>query len=135
MQGGALASWLTSAGSTEPAGVLSLAGWRHDVTSVTADATSWLSGDSTQPPVLRPAPAGPMVSAFSFDAPVGAAAAAQCGRVMVPEMHVVDIVNPGPWPTACDASPSVTPEDLAFEFLFFRSMACLAPLTSAPTGP
>ena len=54
---------------------------------------------------------------------------------MVPEMHVVDIVNPGPWPTACDASPSVTPEDLAFEFLFFRSMACLAPLTSAPTGP
>jgi hypothetical protein len=135
LQGNAMASWLTSAGSTEAAGVLSLPMWRHEVTSVTTDATSWLNGDSSQPPLSRAAPAGPVVSAFSFDAPVGAAAAAQCGRVMVPEVHVVDLVNPGAWPGACDASATVTPEDLAFEFLFFRSMACLAPLPAPPAGP
>ena len=135
VQGAAMASWLTSAGSMDPAGVLTLPQWRHDVASVGPGATRWLSGDSSMPPLSRQPPGGPLVSAFSFDAPVGAPAAMQCGRVAVPEMHVDTLVAHNAWPSECDAALAISPEDLAFEFLLLRALACLAPLTAPPTGP
>ena len=82
----------------------------------------------------HPPPAGPLVGMFSFDAPVGMPAQQQCGRVGVPEMHVTVLAHVS-WPAECVADTTMTPEELAFEFMLFRSMACLAPVTAAPPKP
>ena len=38
------------------------------------------------------------------------------------------------WPAECAMTPP-TPDELAFEFMFFRALACLSPVTAAPPKP
>ena len=72
---------------------------------------------------------------FSFDTPVGVDPTKQCGRVVVPEMHVEELAAHDAWPSECGADPTMTAQDLAFEFMFFRSLACLSPVGAAPPKP
>jgi hypothetical protein len=139
--GKAMADWMQAAwpapggpGGALPAyAQLPLPDYRHDVASVGANGLSWISGSSTGPG----SGAGvSQVNIFSFDAPVGAAAASQCGRVVAPFMHVSSASDPTKtFPAGCPAggaAGALGPQELAFEFMLFESMNCLAPTPTPP---
>lgn len=144
--GAALAQWMNATwntaggpGSGAPAlGTIPLPNYRHDVNGATAQSTAWYSGASTYSGQTNPS----QVSMLSFDAPVGVPATSQCGRAVLPFMHVSTGVanwgaNPPPtFPSACGTYPNrLTGQELAFEFMMWESMTCLSPATASPVAP
>jgi hypothetical protein len=139
-KGVAMATWLQRswAAPAGPGGAvpafakLPLPDYRHDVASVSANTTSWLSGTST----------GPQVGAgvkqhniLSFDAPVANPPASQCGRAVLPFMHVSS-TSTGTFPAECGTLPNaLTGQELAFEYMMWEAMTCLAPSTVPPVAP
>ena len=82
--GAILAQWLLDAGASTAFGQVQLSTLRHNFTSVIAPTQSWAtlnsSGDIMQ---------------MTFNTPVGATAANQCGRVLFNEYHVYNISSMG----------------------------------------
>jgi hypothetical protein len=81
------------------------------------------------------------VSAFQFDAPWGAAAANQCGRVVVAQSHVSKLTGATAttdqqtaFPGSCDTS-AMTGEEEAFEFLLFSATQCVGLVIPPPPAP
>ncbi len=75
---------------------------------------------------------------MTFNTPVGAAAADQCGRVVFSDIHVASDSAPEQastttFPALC-ASGSLTPQEQALEFLFFDLNACVQS-DSTPVAP
>ncbi|MDB4933819.1 MAG: Tryptophan synthase alpha chain [Labilithrix sp.] len=139
-KGAGMARWMQIAwpapggpGGAAPAlGKLPLPNYRHDVSSVNASATSWLSGSSTG----GASGAGTLQhNMVEFDAPVAGPASAQCGRAVLPLMHVSGISS-GTFPGFCGAVPgALTGQELAFEYMMWEAMTCLAPSTVPPVSP
>jgi hypothetical protein len=99
--GGTLAQWLQNAGVSynNTPGQIQISTLRHDFNGVISPTQSWLT--------LNDATDGNPVMQFTFNTPVGAAAANQCGRVLYNEYHVF-LASTGPtgvqYPTECPTS-------------------------------
>lgn len=139
-KGTAMAQWIQLSwaapggpGGAPPAyGKLPLPDYRHDVASVAANTTSWLSGASTG------GNSGAGVTQhniLSFDAPRANAPAAQCGRAVLPFMHVSS-TSSGTFPAECGSVPgALTGQELSFEYMMWETLTCLAPSTAPPVAP
>ncbi|ACG75178.1 conserved hypothetical protein [Anaeromyxobacter sp. K] len=77
-RGGAIADWLLAAGTSSTRGTVTLSSAKHTATAVAAGVEPWLVYAGSSPA---------SVQWFSFDAPLGAAAAQRCGRVTFTDLH------------------------------------------------
>jgi hypothetical protein len=69
---------------------------------------------------------------FTFNAPVSASAANQCGRVLFSDFHVINASSGNAtWPTHCSVSP-MTPQEKVFEYLIFDLSSCIKPDVPPP---
>jgi hypothetical protein len=137
--GESLADWLGSS-------TVTFTNWRHLSASVNPPAIRLAYGNSTLAPVSHPSGSssgwgGPMVSAFQFDAPWGAASTSQCGRVVVAQSHVSKLTGATAatdqqtaFPDSCDTT-AMTGEEESFEFLLFSATQCVGLVVPPPAAP
>jgi hypothetical protein len=132
-----------------PNGYFSQYNWRHMVGAVNANATAWLTGDSRTTYSTQPSPTsgstgvgppGPVVQLLTFNTPVGAPVAQQCGRVVFPVMHVGQTSSgtfPGecPAPAFAPAASTLTPSEKVLEFMIFDATSCVQSDLVSPTPP
>jgi hypothetical protein len=127
-KGKAFAEWLLAVGASTTQGTLVLG---SDVKSTALTtlpnvAQQWISQST------------PYVHYFTFNAPVGAASAAQCGRFVFTGVHVFSAAgNADPkksFPTSCLAH-DLSAQEKALEFMIFDLSSCLIPDSSVPTPP
>ncbi len=80
---------------------------------------------------------------MTFNTPLEAPAAAQCGRVVFTDVHVGTgggAANPPagnklPFPTDCSTSLTMSPQEKALEFMFFDLSSCVQVDTLTPQMP
>jgi hypothetical protein len=94
---------------------------RHDFNAVTGPPTSqqWMYGKN-------PSPQFPMH--YTFNTPVGAMPANQCGRVMFSDFHVnTGAAGTGTFPGECKLGTGVkmTPQEKVLEFMLFDLTSCV----------
>lgn len=132
-RGRAFADWLFGAGASMPRGTLQIRNARSTVKT--------LSSSLTQRFVYYDDPMRGMADAqyFSFNAPVGAAAGEQCGRMVFTDMHVsgndaqrpdpkLDVSSPAaPFPQGC-VTRDLSPQEKALIFLLFDLSDCVQPV-------
>jgi hypothetical protein len=107
-----MADWLQNIGATTTLGQISLSTLRRDQSGIISPPSqSVLTLNTTGNPVLQ----------FTFDTPVGAPVAAQCGKVLFNEYHVE---NPSSslanttFPNECPTT-SMSPQEKLLEFSLF----------------
>ena len=120
--GATLAQWLQNAGasfSNQPGQVM-LNTVRHDLDSVIPPTQAWLS--------MNDITINNAIQQFTFNAPVGAPAAQQCGRVLFNEYHVIAASTSGlVFPAECPGgSPSA--QELMLEYALFDLSAFVQPI-------
>lgn len=121
-KGAALSEWLVATGASKQPGMLEVDDVAANVASVNASvAQRWIYGSKG-------------VSYMSFNTPVGAPADQQCGRAVLTDIHVGGEEGSKPVPGSC-GSASLTPQELALEFLLFDVVACVQPDPVAPRAP
>ncbi len=118
-KGQALADWMVNVGGSQVAGAVALNEGQHTIDAVDPMlATRWIY---TEPPL----PAS--VQHLSFNAPVDAPPAQQCGRVVDSDIHVSSGDTPGaPFPGGC-TTQGLSPQEKVLAFMFFELSACLIP--------
>ncbi len=119
--GVALSTWMTNSGNAPP---IALVNGRDGITgynSATSKRWIWDSANTQD------------VSILSFDTPVNVPSNMQCGRFVVPEMHVSQ-VSSGTFPGECNGN-ALSAQELAFEFMLFETSACLTPITTPAPPP
>lgn len=129
-KGRAFADWLDANELSPAYGQVDLTDARDSVEQVGA-ATRWIYG--------APSAAAPSYESkyISFDTPLGAPAAAQCGRAMFSDVHVSGTSDaPGAFPVECMArvDPHAANEQ-AMEFLFFDLVSCVQDESLGPSTP
>ena len=129
-KGTALADWLmlpTVSGSTTK-GKLSVGGARYSVASIDPKLTQrWV--------YYSPTTGNPIPQYFSFNAPVGAQASAQCGQMVFTDLHISgggsapydSSPSGGTFPTSC-SSTTLSPQEKALIFMLFDLTNCLTPI-------
>jgi hypothetical protein len=129
-KGQALANWLVNVGSTSPLGQIVIRAGQHTVDTVNAATTQrWIYSDPTA------AVATPSVQYMTFNTPVGAPAANQCGRAVLSDIHVSssDQIN-RPYPSGC-RSTTLSDQEKVLEFMIFDLSACVIPDNQRPMPP
>ena len=123
-KGQALADWLVQTGASTTAGIIHL----DNVTSSLGQART----PPAQVWIRKPAGAARY---FSFNTPVGAARADQCGRVVFGDLHSFGLGG-SDYPKGCltDAK-TMSPQQLALEFLLFDLFACVDDDRERPVPP
>jgi hypothetical protein len=137
-EGASLKKWLQNTNSLNAMGQLPLYYTRDNATVTAANTHSqpWVTLDP-----MSPAPNATQY--FSFDTPIGLAAAEQCGRVVYSDLHVSGGANSqaepgikpdypgftsgGLVPNGCDMH-DLTPQEKALEFMIFDLSSCLTPV-------
>jgi hypothetical protein len=137
-KGAAFGTWLMSTGATATAGQLMLYGSQHSVETTTPPtAQRWLylpaAGSIKQ-----------SIQYLTIPTPVEAAAGAQCGKVVLTDIHVKegpptsgskDDSDPTkPFPSACKVT-GLSGQAKALEFLFFDLSSCIEPPGTMPQPP
>jgi hypothetical protein len=126
-QGLALAQWLKILYPTSTLGQIQINTLRHDFTAVAATSSLWISDQDTAPPQGQ----GTVPMHYTFDTPVGAMPANQCGRVLYDDFHVEDAENNPTtgqiFPAECNNDP-MTPQEKMLEFMIFDLGSCVGPL-------
>jgi hypothetical protein len=140
-EGAALKTWLGVVNALDANQKLDVYYARDNALVGTANTNSqaWAS--------LDPSVTSATTQYFSFDTPVGTAAAEQCGRAVYSDLHVsggpgvtamasvtpdyqagggIDIV-----PSGC-AMRALTPQEKALEFMIFDLSSCLVPVGTSP---
>jgi hypothetical protein len=123
-----LAQWLFNTGSSANYGQVQLSTLRHDLNSVIAPTQSWATHNATAD-----------VMQFTFNAPVGAAAANQCGRVLFNEYHVYNVSSTGAVYNSalpngqtfseCSQQPhAMTPQEEMLEYALFDLSSFVTPV-------
>jgi hypothetical protein len=112
--GATLAQWLENAGATYQGSSdqIVVSTLRHDMDTVIPPTQAWLNlNDPTDNnPVMQ----------MTFNTPVGAAADAQCGRVLFNEYHVIDqLVAPAAFPTQCPTTGTMSAQEEMLEYALF----------------
>lgn len=128
--GAILAQWLQNAGSTV-AGTpnqIDIANLRTDVSSVIPPTQSWVTLNSGS----YAGQTGNPVMQMTFNVPVGAAAASQCGRVMYNDYHVISPAGGTVYPTECpsynNASYKMSAQEEMLEYALFDLSAFVQPV-------
>jgi len=122
-KGAALAKWMVEVGGSQQPGEVKLTWIKNTVTGLDpAASTRWVH---TKDPAHY--------QYFSFNAPVGAPAAEQCGRVVNSDIHVVSgmALVDDPFPTSC-VTKGLTPQEKIIVFMLFDLSACLLPDSADP---
>lgn len=121
-KGAALADWLQAIGATTTKGQFQLENTFGRFSKVNPPAQRWVY--STTSP-----------QTYSFNTPVGADAADQCGRVVYSSFHIADEAGfDASFPTECSATPLTTQEKV-LEFLLFDLAACIQKDDTPPVPP
>lgn len=123
-KGEAFASWLLNVGATLKPGQVDLKQIKNPAASLANDgAQRWLY-DAGRVPY------------FSFNAPLGAAAGAECGRVVHTGIHVANMSDKigQPFPSSCNSAP-LSPQEKALLFMLFDLSACVQVDTQEPVPP
>jgi hypothetical protein len=119
-KGQALADWLQANGDTTTKGQITLQATYHRFGAAVAPAQRWLySSTDTQ--------------TYSFNTPVAAAPADQCGRVVYSSFHIANDSGTS-FPTECTAA-KLTPQEKVLEFLLFDLAACIQKDDAPPVAP
>ncbi len=136
-KGQALAEWLLAVDASTVLGQLPVEGAQQSVARVLPPTQSWI----TLPQF------NDVVEYMTFNTPLAAPAAAQCGRAVLTDIHIqAEIDGPNgpeggddsdtdkPFPTGCEPSPN-SPQAKALEFMFFDLSACVQPDDRVPVAP
>jgi hypothetical protein len=117
--GATLAQWLLNAGASATYGQVSLSTVRNDISAIIPPTQSWATlnanGDIMQ---------------MTFNTPVGAPAANQCGRVLYNEYHVYNSSQfPGEvFPNECGNAGKMTPQEEMLEYALFDLSSFVTPV-------
>ena len=127
-KGASFADWLVETGASTTRGQIPLVMGQNSVNAVVAPTTRW---------IYTTTPASTQY--LTFNTPVEAPAANQCGRVVFTDVHVSnagDRSHPEtPFPTGCTAPMDMTPQEKALEFMFFDLSSCVQIDTGTPMTP
>src|SRR5262249_40800057 len=116
-KGQLLAQWLQYVGASTTLGEIPLEELRKDTSGVIPPTQQWLYVDD---------PTKGMVPVhFTFNAPVGAPAAQQCGRAVFSDFHVFSSMS-GNFPSECTGG-ALTPQQKLLEFMIFDLASCVTP--------
>jgi N-acetylneuraminic acid mutarotase len=120
-KGDLLAKWLKAIGASGTLGQISINTLRHDFNSVTAPTQNWMTVNQPTSTKVH----------VTFNTPLAAPAANQCGRVVFSDFHVEDrsndVTKDKEYPAECDASLAMTPQEKLLEFMMFDLASCITP--------
>lgn len=133
-KGAALANWLVNVGASSTLGSLTVRSDIHATATqvITPPSQRWIYESFD----------GPHTHYFSFNTPVGAASASQCGRFVYTGFHVTDTsYDPGDnipgtsqyttFPGCC-AGGQLTNQEKVLEFMLFDLSSCISDQTLSP---
>jgi hypothetical protein len=149
-KGADFAQWLVNVGASPTKGSITIDHAVHEIDDVYAPgstdggvaaiATPWI----TSPLAPRTYPQSNTCNAtatqkivhhYTFNTPVGAAAADVCGRVVYSAFHVNNASSDNmPFPTECSAVP-LTAQEKVLMFMFFDLASCVQTDTEPPVVP
>jgi len=120
-RGQAMHDWLQNVNALQ-GGLLPIQQAKHnaDLTSANTPSQPWIIASTGSPLPAQD---------FTFDTPLGAPPAMQCGRVAYSDMHVGAASNDDPsqpTPAECSAQ-DLSPQEKALEFIFFDLSSCVTP--------
>ena len=122
--GATLSQWLQNAGASynNTPGQIQISTLRHDFNGVIPPTQSWLTDNDSG--------AGNPVMQFTFNAPVGAPAANQCGRVLYNEYHVITPVGflGRAYPTECPTTGKMSAQEEMLEYALFDLSSFVTPV-------
>ncbi len=123
-KGKSFAKWLVNTGASKTEGTLPLTGVTASTSTVSMQAQSWIAHDASN------------VKYFSFNAPIAAKPADQCGRVVFGDLHVSN-KSEASFPGGCSpaAGAALTPQQKALEFLFWDLSSCIQSDLAPPSAP
>jgi hypothetical protein len=124
-KGQAMAEWLERVGASTSFGEIAISEPRQDVSSVHhPPSQGWINS-------IYPASA----QHFTFDTPVGADEAQQCGKVVFSDFHVVSDETVGDvFPIDCVDGP-LSAQEKVLEFMFFDLASCVQNDGARPKPP
>src|ERR1035438_8899661 len=116
--GATLAQWLQNAGATTTFGQVPLNTLKNDISGIIPPTQSWATLNSNGD-----------IMQMTFNTPVGAPAANQCGRVLFNEYHVFNTASGGAiYPAECTFSTTMTPQEEMLEFALFDLSSFVTPV-------
>ena len=132
-KGATMATWLWNVGASPSMGNIYLNQTRHDFDSVVAPSQNYVSATVTTG-------FGWFSSSttynlhYTFNTPVAATPANQCGRVVFSDFHVANTTSSTGvvFPNECDNVP-MTAQEKILEYMLFDLASCIQP-TGAPMG-
>jgi hypothetical protein len=123
-KGAALADWLQALNATTTRGQINLTATEHSVDAVMAPTQRWISTSDSHTQYL------------TFNTPIEAPVADQCGRVVFTDLHVGSGGGVShfdtPFPTGCSTTLTMSPQEQALEFMFFDLSSCVQPESVPP---
>jgi hypothetical protein len=120
-----LAQWLKLLYPTSTLGQIQLQALRHDFNAVVAPSQEWVS-------ITDAFYTTPIPMHYTFNTPVGATPANQCGKVLYNDYHVEDATTSGTtFPAECTVT-GMTPQEKMLEFDIFNLGACVTPPVCTP---
>ncbi len=126
--GATLAQWLQNAGATVAGSMnqINISTLRTDVSGVIAPTQSWLTLNSG----AYSGETGNPVMQMTFNAPVGAPAANQCGRVMFNDYHVINLpsISGTVFPNECPAESGMSAQEEMLEYALFDLSTFVQPV-------
>jgi hypothetical protein len=112
-----LAQWLQYTAPSGVAGQVSVSHLYADFDGAVAPSRVWMS-------LRDPLHPNPVPMQYSFETPVGAPPAEQCGRVLFTEYHTMESLPDGTlFPIACNAQP-IRPDERLTAFMVFDQGTC-----------
>jgi hypothetical protein len=129
-KGAALADWLQFVQATTTRGQINLTATEHSVDAVMPPTQRWIS-----------TPSDAHTQYLTFNTPLEAPVANQCGRVVFTDLHVgtgggasnLPAGSKPPFPTDCSSSTTMSAQEKALEFMFFDLSSCVQPESVPPT--
>ncbi|MGD0858639.1 MAG: Ig-like domain repeat protein [Terracidiphilus sp.] len=118
--GATLAQWLQNAGASynNTPGQVLLSTLRHDFTDVIPPTQAWAAMNSDD-----------AIMQITFNAPVGAPAANQCGRVLYNEYHVINVGGINHiYPSECPTAGTMSAQEEMLEYALFDLSSFVTPV-------
>ena len=128
-KGQALAQWLMIVNASPALGQIPLQVIRHDHDAVNAPSQSWMT--------INDDPVFPGANVhYTFNTPVGAPAAQQCGRVLFDDFHVENVGDSKGMIFPAECLPgTMTAQEKLLEFMIFDLASCVVPDVPPPCVP